>query len=384
MGGNSKYIDRFTGTILGFADKFPLIEIGRHFFVEKIFILVNTLNSLFFNKFKENLWNFEKIPMNKFFNGSSEHLVNNQISDEEIYKAKPIVGDIDIVVPKDKLEKLFQLLGQLETIKVTDNFIYLGQNHQEFEGFQINGVWKFLSGTKEYNIQIDFEGTDFIDGAPDEYSKFSHSSSWEDLKFGIKGVAHKFLIKNLVRTISSKHIMVLTPKSSVEKPRFKKNSSNVPFRTHTFSVDSGLRQKLYPVFDNGKRFMKSSVEVWKEFEQGEGPITKNINKIFEFIFGKKPSQNERILFNSYLGILDLMRAKFGYKKIEETFLFMLEEDLWGQDAQSLDRDSPFVDAEIKDTMAKFFIEKFPELNTYLSMIKNMKMSYYTKNKNLWV
>ena len=123
------------------------------------------------------------------FSGSSAHLVNSKISDMELHKVKPTMGDIDTQVDKDVMSALASTLqaGQiygaytLSTIKKHGNEISVLLTNPK---------------TKQHH-QIDFEGVEYSNNEPTEFESFAHSSNWEDNKNGIKGAAHKQLLNEV-------------------------------------------------------------------------------------------------------------------------------------------------------------------------------------------
>lgn len=119
------------------------------------------------------------------FSGSSAHLVNSKISDEELHKHKPAMGDIDTQVPKEHLAALHK---HLTIGKKFGKYTVAGVKKH---GNEVSILAKHENGQHH---QIDFEGVDYDKDEPTKGEQFSHNSAWEDVKHGIKGVSHKQLL----------------------------------------------------------------------------------------------------------------------------------------------------------------------------------------------
>lgn len=119
------------------------------------------------------------------FSGSSSHLVNSKISDDELHKHKPTMGDIDTQVPKEHLADLHK---HLTIGKKFGSYTVAGVKKH---GNEVSILAKHENGQHH---QIDFEGVDYHNNEPTKGEQFAHSSSWEDMKHGIKGVSHKQLL----------------------------------------------------------------------------------------------------------------------------------------------------------------------------------------------
>lgn len=119
------------------------------------------------------------------FSGSSAHLVNRKISDEELHHHKPTLGDIDTQVPKEHLADLHK---HLTVGKKFGKYTVAGVKKG---GNELHVLAKHENGQHH---QIDFEGVEYHHDEPSKFETFAHSSNWEDTKHGIKGAAHKQLL----------------------------------------------------------------------------------------------------------------------------------------------------------------------------------------------
>lgn len=119
------------------------------------------------------------------YSGSSAHLNNKDISDEEFHKTKPTMGDVDSQVPKEHMKDLH---SHLQAGKNFGKYTVVGTKKH---GAEVSALMRHDNGEHH---QIDFEGVDYHKEEPTKFESFAHSSPWEDNKAGIKGAAHKIII----------------------------------------------------------------------------------------------------------------------------------------------------------------------------------------------
>jgi hypothetical protein len=160
------------------------------------------------------LWNPKLLSSKKFLAGSSFHFFNRTgISDEIFAQRKKTVGDIDTMVDKTKNDEVRQWLSSVAPGTAFGPARYVGMDDKD--PAQVLTLWSFPdivienNDGKQFpiNIQIDLEMKDYEGDEPSDWSKFSTSSSWEDLDSGIKGVFHKFLIQSLT-TLTRKEFLL--------------------------------------------------------------------------------------------------------------------------------------------------------------------------------
>jgi hypothetical protein len=353
-GGNAPYIDRETGEAKGRATKVDVSKLGRANLVGEFIRVFAYINGKFKRKYNEPLWpDFGVIESGFAFNGSSESLFDQDIDDKAFLQHKPVVGDIDVTIPHKQLKPLYDLLAELEGEKITKDVTYLGQNKKTQGGHQINSVFEY----KGYKPQVDFEGSDYVDSKPTDFAKFGHSSDWEDVKQGFKGLYHKFWLKNLTRAISSREdIIIATPASTPEKVR-KKKLSTIP-KELAFSVDKGIRVKIAPMLDDqGEPVELDGQKVYKELPTAKSTYEQNIGNMFNMIFGKEPDGNEMKQFKSFVGLVALTKKYIDPKKAQLAFDVTIN-DLWGKGAQGLEANNPDLDSDIKTKMVEYLIDAF--------------------------
>ena len=154
MGGNTKAIDRTTGKVVnfmgrpGYADKVDFRQIDRTTFRADVIATIKRLDGLHEESYGEPIWDPRKInsllSSGAAFNGSSEHLFNSKISDEDFTRYKSQVGDIDLTIPAERAETLFELLGTLEQSPILPGKVwYVGQNKKSHSGEQINSLFAY-------------------------------------------------------------------------------------------------------------------------------------------------------------------------------------------------------------------------------------------------
>ena len=330
---------------------------GREYLKNTLLSIFKKLDELYFKSYKERLFiSFDNFG--EYLTGSSKFVFDIDITDDEFIKYKPFVGDIDIAIDNNKIKRLLELLNNNENTLITKDVIYIGSTKNELksEDAQINTIFKVSKDNYTTNIQIDFEGSEYIDNKPSQFSKFSHSSNWEDIKDGFKGVCHKFLLRSLARSISPiKDFIIVTPKSTFEK--YKISTSNKNSKSFlSFSVSKGLRTKYIPVKDsNGSILIIDGKKAYKEdLDTSSEKYDKNLSSIFFKLFKVRPKNNDLSLFNSFKGCIELIN-KYHSKEIKDSIIRNL---LDGVMIQGLERDNPKSDMKIKLPLLGALIVKF--------------------------
>ena len=402
MGGNTKAIDRTTGEVInffgrpGYADKIDLKKIDRAALKRSVVAALKSLDSLHQKNFGDAIWDPKKrnsiLASGEAFNGSSEHLFSDKISDSEFSKYKPTVGDIDLTIPAEKIETVFDLLASLEGLEILPNKIwYVGQNRKKRMGDQINALFAYKTSKDEdpIFIQIDFEAVDYSGGRPDSFAKFGHSSAWEDVKEGVKGVFHKYLLRSLTSKSTLKDAIILTKASPLYPPENVKVKQKAdPVKLLSFSVSQGLRPTVelqrYPDSPEippelvGQPVKVGDVFAYKELSAPEANYVKNVDEIFTLLFGTPPASSTEINdFGSFVGVLNLMKTYMSDEEIDNIYEDFVNEKLFGKASQRLDLTSPEVDRSAKLSAVGRFKKKFPFLAEPDPM---MVQSYYKEYK----
>lgn len=408
-GGNARFIDRKTGEVAGFADKMDLKQIPRNILVDEVILVLNDINDLFQKKTGEKLWkDFNVITSGKALNGSSSSLFNKDITDEEFVTHKPKVGDIDITFPGEHMGALWELLNEIEKKKLGKMTTYLGHKNSNMNPqaaanqAQINAIFEIDAGNYKVNAQIDFEGSEYDKktNSPTDWASFSHNSDWADIKEGFKGVAHKFTLLNLARAHSklegvkivtetiAKKINGMT-KEEYEAGKPVKASTSQKYANPTnmaFSVAKGIRNKFTPVFfkDGKDQLTIDGAPVFVEIPTSDSKYETELEKLFELIFQVEPKGSDMKDFNSFVGLVKLMK-KYSSKQVIEDFFFeqLVSKTLWcASGCQGLERNNPQGDLEIKSAMVNHLYDNFPYLKSYQSKVDAAAEEYYKNYKML--
>jgi hypothetical protein len=403
-GGNARYINRETGEVAGFAGKMDLKQIPRTKLVDEVIKVLDSINTLFEKKYDEKLWkNFDVIANGKALNGSSSSLFNKDITDEEFVEHKPLVGDIDITFPNELMGQLWELLNDIEGKKLGDFTTYLGHKNSNMnpdaaknQG-QINAIFEISADGYKTNAQIDFEASEYENHEPTKWASFSHNSTWEDIKAGFKGVAHKYTLLNLARALSKLDgISVITvanaqkvselTKDEYETGKPVKISTSQEFVNPTdlaFSVAKGIRRKFAPVFfkDGKEQLIIDGRPVFYKEETSKSTYITDLEIQFEMIFQVKPKGSDMKDFESFVGLVKLLKKygkKMGNSVIEDFFISLTQESLWGV-GQKLERDSAAADYDIKDKIISHLFDELPELTSLKNNVDKLIMDYYDFN-----
>jgi hypothetical protein len=376
MGGNVTATNWSTGEETR-AEKIQVKDIGRKEFISTFVDIFKTLNKNFKKKYKKPIWVDESILTNGFaFNGSTSFIMDPTLSDEEVMQYKPSAGDLDITVPEELYVELWEFLKDLEGKEIVPGARYMGSNRKSPAKDQINAVVMvdFKNGQRAY-AQVDFEFLPFENDKPTEWAKFSHSSSFSDAKAGVKAVHHKYLIQAIVGGASIRDdIVIVTPSSTPDKLRFKNMKGELP-RMLKFSVTRGIRIAYEPLLDEKGNILKvDGKQVYREIPSKDSTYETIVSEIYKLAFRQLMGNEQDVrLFESFVGILELMKKHMSKKDIERTHKRYVEK-LWGKGEQELERGNPQLDFQVKSSGYSKFVK---ELNVKDLSGKYVK-SYYDK------
>lgn len=363
MGGNVIAINKLTGEETP-AERVDLRKVGRQEFIKAATNLFKFINKDFKKKYKESLWQDESILLDgSVFNGSTSYIMNQELSDEEVVKYKPSAGDIDIMVPVGTKENLWHLLDSYEGKEIVSGVRYAGSNKPSVSsiGSQINCVFVVDFGDLQVPIQVDFEFVPFAGATPTEWARFSHSSSFADAKEGIKAVHHKFLIRALVGGASAREdIVIATPKSTAEDITLTKSKEHLLPRMLKFSVDRGIRVAYEPLRDaKGNIMVLDGKQVYKPIPTSNSNFETIVREIYKLAFQQVDGNESEVQkFNSFIGVVALMKKHFTPKQIKDTTDRYIEL-LWGskgQRGQELERSDPEGDYQVKNSGYEYYIK----------------------------
>lgn len=277
------------------------------------------------------------------FNGSSQYLMSGDEKYKELAKYKSAFGDIDVIVPKEKLDAMEAYLDSIDdkqvewkpTVqnKVSKNFHYVGRTKsQRALAGQTVTLWYYVPAKQV--VQIDFEGDEMIIDPqgfekPSEWNKFIKDSPWQDLTVGIKGLAGAILLRGLTRAATALPNAVYVTNATankIESGQLKglvdaKGKSVVSVNaTHALPAEytlntsgsghAGIR-KAYRLVAKNMDYQGKKVDVYTDIPASESKPEdriNSVNKVFELIFKRKPSGQDIQSFRSYVGLLNLMKT----------------------------------------------------------------------------
>lgn len=312
------------------------------------------------------LWNKKLFKSKEFLSGSSgAFFQTNSIKDDEFVNVKSTIGDIDTQVDMNMKPIIEKFLDSIKGKKFGDA-TFIGYKDS---GTQSITLWKFAS-FNDLNIQIDLEYVAFDEnGFPTAWSAFSHSSAWADMKKGIKGVAHKYLMGAL----DAPRFKDMIVKAKTKRGKDKRLTRS----THSFSVSHGVREKMVPVTDDkGNIIYYDGLPQYKELSTKESFGNTDLAAIFNYFFGIEPSNEELEEMSSFVGVIELLKRHYSSSdnaKIVDAFA----NRLWGRSAQALYRGAPQLDLDEKSKALNYIAG---ELGVKASKFDNMKTAYYKNYK----
>jgi hypothetical protein len=325
------------------AQRLDLNKISRSKVVAEIDKALKIINSTFNKMYGVPLWSPELIANKEFLSGSAFHFFNVKIPDDQFTKVKSSVGDIDTMVDKDLAEK-------------AKNFLTRATGKQfgpaKLVGFKTSPGQDTLISLWQFNdppvaVQVDMELVDYDKGSPTEWSKFSHSSAWEDLSAGIKGVFHKYLLRSLThKDAKDRYIQMKTKLKKV-------NASDL-----AFAVTGGVREKFEPVIDPKTKkpaVADDGLGIYKEIPASDGNYTTDIKGMFTLLVGRKPAKGEEKYLGSFVGVLALINKYFTQEdknKISSAFMALL----FSPAAQQLYKGDPANDKREKEIAFNKLVE----------------------------
>lgn len=351
-GGNSPGAQKIDLSLNGEKRRSYVIPLLKEFF--------NELNKQFEQKYHIPLWSQSVLQQFNHLAGSTKHFMDPSV--ENFSSFKKDVGDIDLLIANDLRDQVVDFLSGLtkgkKIAQLTFNAIHETTQSKTAEPAALITQWKLPKDPEHFPegllLQLDFN---FIisqgdaDYTPIEWSTFYHSSDLTDMKQGIKGAFHKILL----RAISAKHheqniytlgksgkllpkelekyfslspeyglrIALLkvdpeivkellnpsNPNSLKNKDLIGKDVKNLTFKTLTLAELKELQknpQKMRQLFDSIKKTDPNTDE--KNFNEFKELLDFQVNlkKIFTLLFGKEPTENDLILFQSFLGLVCLI------------------------------------------------------------------------------
>lgn len=288
------------------------------------------------------------------FNGSSQYLMSGDEKYKDLAKYKSSFGDIDVIVPIDKLDELNTYLdenfdeelenfnaGKLQNVESVEwkptsknkipntkfHFVGRPKSNSSLGG---QSVTLFYYVPMRQIVQIDFEGDKMVTDpktkfqAPSEWIKFMKDSPYEDLQAKIKGLAGAILLRNLIKAATALPNSVGVTADKAEKikslnmtelpPNFvsKNPSISNPSEWILNTSGSGFQgiRKAFPLVKKGMKYKGRDVDVytridWRQNKEDE--LVAGVDPLFRIIFKRAPKGNELKKLRSYVNLLDMMR-----------------------------------------------------------------------------
>jgi len=350
------------------ADRIDLKSVDRSMVVNRIGKVLKLVNLMYQRRYGVPLWNPSLFKSKQFLSGSSMHFFDVAIPTPEFKKYKNTVGDIDTQVDSAQKDNIKEFLTHI----TGQTFNYVTMVGFKQTAAQFITLWSFKE--PRINVQIDFEMVDFEHGFPTAFSRFSHSSSWEDMKEGIKGVFHKYMLRALTSTTRRKVFilkMVGRGKARAEQEQL------VDVNSLAFSIDRGLRNKLEPVLDeHGIHRRIGDIPVFREIEPKDSTYITDLEVIFESLFNTAPSKQDLKDFGSFIGLLKLIRNNLDsgeIRTVAEAFTMLL----WEPKAQGLYRADPTRDQN--DKLVAYY-KMVEGLGVRIPGVDDLRTEYYGKYK----
>ncbi len=300
------------------------------------------------------LWNPKALQTRKYLSGSSLHFFDTNIPDDEFERVKPKVGDIDTQVNKAVEPQLEQWLDSVQG-KVIGNGKLIGYSRGNE---QFSSMWELTD--PPIKIQIDLEFVDYTEkDEPTDWAGFSHSSSWDDLSQGIKGVFHKYIIQAFTKLTTKDFLLrklVGRGKARVEQ--------DIPTTDNMFSFavsskeGGGLRPKYEPVVDEkGKPLVIDGLPVMRALPTSG--YEKDLSKIFQSIFGERISSSslKKVMPKtwSFVGLLELMNMILSPEEKDMVFNSFVDK-LFAPGAQGLYKGDPKRDLQEKNAALNYALK----------------------------
>ena len=356
------------------AQHLDLKVTDRSYMVPRLNQLLSAINNEYQKEFKEPLWDPQILKSGNFLSGSSLHFFNvSGIPDNTFVAKKPTVGDIDTMVDKTKEQNLQQFLSAREDKLVGPATLRGFQRGNE----QFSALWEMQD--PPVKVQIDFEFVAYEKGKPTDWARFSHSSSWDDLQAGIKGVFHKWLIQAFTALTRKQFLL----RKMVGRGKLRKEE-DVPTTDNMFSFavsskeGGGLRAKYEPVIENGKPLVKDGLPVMTAAPAAG--YDQNIESIFAKVLGRRMDPNKAAQlsknFWSFTGLLTVMNTVMTPEDKQQVLTGFLEKTI-GPGAQGMYKNNPDRDIKEKlvaiDTLLKTL--KLPRPATFEQMLQAYRNSY---------
>ena len=325
------------------AEEIDLKLHNRDFMVKQLRKLFAAQNKSFREAMGKYIWAPSLLTSGDMFSGSSVHFFNiKKINTEDFLNKlkKTKVGDIDTQVDQNLGDDLATWLESIIGQKV-GNGVLLGFNSA------LSSIW--LLDDPVVRVQVDYElgPYDSKTKKPTEWFAYSHSSHYDDMEVGIKGVFHKYINRALVQAHQTKKYVAKVQKRGVKISDEPIQDSNYSFAV-TSAQGGGLSLKYRPYLDpqTGEPATKKNIPIMQYIETADRHYVQNLDQQFELMFGRKRTEADRKMQGSFVGTIQLMNK---YLKPEQNRAVVeaFYDILFGVGAQMITKDDPQRDRDTK-------------------------------------
>jgi hypothetical protein len=346
---------------------------NRGYIVPVLDSLLNAINNGYQQQYQEPLWNPKLLKSQQFLSGSSLHFFNTAgISDDDFQRVKPKVGDIDTQVNKANEANLEQYLSSIQG-KIVGNAKFLGFSKGNE---QYSSLWELTDPPIKVQIDLEFVKFDDKGKSPTEWSQFSHSSSWDDIQEGIKGVFHKWLIQSFA-SLSEQQFLLrkLVGRGKARAEQDVPTTDNMVSFAVSSTEGGGLRAKYEPVPDEkGQPLVVDGLPVMRALPPEA--YEQDIGKIFSSLFGArvKPAEMKKLQskFWSFTGLVDVMNTIFDQTEKEKVVDAFIDK-CFAPGAQGLYKNDPDRDLGEKNAAVNLILSRLKV--TGPTNLEQMRSSY---------
>ena len=329
------------------AEEIDLKIHDRDHMVGQLRELLSAQNESFKAAYGKYIWDPKLLASGQMFSGSSLQFfdvkgVNTQDFMNKLKKTK--VGDIDTQIDQDIGDEVTAWLKSIIGKKV-GNGTFLGFNSS------LSSIW--LLDDPQVRIQVDYELGPYQPAQgkeparPTEWFAYSHSSHYDDMAAGIKGVFHKYINRALTHAQKSTKYVARVLKKGV-----KISDEPVSDSDYSFAVSSaqggGMSIKYKPYIDpaTGQPMEKDGIPVMQLLDPKDRDYIQNLDQQFQMTYGRKRGASDKNLQGSFVGTLQLMNKSFDPEQNEAVARAFLD-ILFGPGAQMITKDDPARDRDVK-------------------------------------
>ena len=325
------------------AEEIDLKIHNRDFMVGQLRTLLAAQNESFKAAYGKYIWDPKLLQSGQMFSGSSLQFfdvkgVNTQDFINKLKKTK--VGDIDTQIDQNMGDEVTAWLKSIIGKKV-GNGTFLGFNSS------LSSIW--LLDDPQVRIQVDYElgPYDPKTNAPTEWFAYSHSSHYDDMAAGIKGVFHKYINRALSQAQTSTKYVARVLKKGVKISDAPVTDSDYSFAV-TSAQGGGMSVKYKPYMDpaTGQPMEKDGVPVMQLLEPKDRDYIQNLDQQFQINFDRKRTAADQKLQGSFVGTVQLMNKSFTPEQNEAVARAFLD-ILFGPGAQMITKDDPERDRDTK-------------------------------------